>query len=152
MRFLTPSGLLRNVCFIWFAFSSERKVSTWLCPSGIPEGPQGVECLLGDRVGFPGGSDGKESACNAGDRCLIPGPGEFHGQRSLAGYSPWGYRVGHNWVTVTHSRSRSLKKSWIHPLSINFLGGWGKNEVLLPSTVVFYELHWLICYYGQPRL
>ena len=23
-------------------------------------------------------------------------PGEFHGQRSLAGYSPWGYRVGHN--------------------------------------------------------
>ena len=44
-------------------------------------------------------SDGKESACNA-----IPGlgrspwvgsppvflPGEFHGQRSLVGYSPWG--------------------------------------------------------------
>ena len=23
--------------------------------------------------GFPGGSDGKESACNAGDLCLIPG-------------------------------------------------------------------------------
>ena len=22
-------------------------------------------------------------------------PGEFHGQRSLAGYSPWGRRVGH---------------------------------------------------------
>ena len=47
----------------------------------------------------------KESACNAGDRVWIPGsgrlpgeeygyplqlflPGEFHGQRSLAGYSP----------------------------------------------------------------
>ena len=30
--------------------------------------------------GFPGGSDGKESACNAGDLCSIPGlhrsPGE----------------------------------------------------------------------------
>ena len=26
-------------------------------------------------------------------------PGEFHGQRSLAGYSPWGRRVGHNWAT-----------------------------------------------------
>ena len=26
-------------------------------------------------------------------------PGEFHGQRSLAGYSPWGCRVEHNWVT-----------------------------------------------------
>ena len=23
-------------------------------------------------------------------------PGEFHGQRSLAGYSPWGRRVGHD--------------------------------------------------------
>ena len=26
-------------------------------------------------VGFPGGSDGKESACRAGDSCLIPGSG-----------------------------------------------------------------------------
>ena len=57
--------------------------------------------------GFPGSSDSKESACNAGDLGLIPRvgkipwrrerlptpvfwPGEFHGQRSLVGYSPWG--------------------------------------------------------------
>ena len=26
-------------------------------------------------------------------------PGESHGQRSLAGYRPWGHRVRHNWVT-----------------------------------------------------
>ena len=57
-------------------------------------------------LGFPGESDGKESACNAGDFGSIPElgrsleegngylptpvllPGEF--QRSLAGYSPWG--------------------------------------------------------------
>ena len=60
--------------------------------------------------GFPGGSGSKESARNAGDPCLIPWvgkipwrrewqpspvflPGEFHGQRSLAGYSPWGCKV-----------------------------------------------------------
>ena len=34
-------------------------------------------------LGFPGGSDGKESACNAGDPGLIPGlrrsPGEGNG-------------------------------------------------------------------------
>ena len=53
-------------------------------------------------LGFPGGSDGKESACNAGDLGLNPGlgrspwrrewpptpvflPGDSHGQRSLAG-------------------------------------------------------------------
>ena len=26
-------------------------------------------------------------------------PGESHGQRSLAGYCPWGHRVGHGWLT-----------------------------------------------------
>ena len=35
------------------------------------------------RLGFPGGSDGKESACNAGNLGLIPGsersPGGGHG-------------------------------------------------------------------------
>ena len=55
---------------------------------------------------FPGGSDGKESACNAGYLGSIPGlgisPGGGHDnphhlenlqrQRSLAGYSPWGYK------------------------------------------------------------
>ena len=58
-------------------------------------------------MGFPGDSDGKESTCNAGDPGLIPGLGrvpgdgngyplqysclrEFHGQRSLVAYSPWG--------------------------------------------------------------
>ena len=28
-------------------------------------------------------------------------PGKCHGQRSLAGYSPWGRRVGHDWGTHT---------------------------------------------------
>ena len=58
---------------------------------------------------FPGGSVGKESAC----KCRRPGsdswvgkiswrgkwqptpaflPGESHGQRSLAGYSPWSHK------------------------------------------------------------
>ena len=35
------------------------------------------------KLGFPGGSDGKESTCNAGDLGLIPGlwrcPGRWHG-------------------------------------------------------------------------
>ena len=59
--------------------------------------------------GFSSGSDGKESASNAGDLGLIPGlgrspgegngnptpvflPGESHGQRSLAGYNPRGHK------------------------------------------------------------
>ena len=63
-------------------------------------------------MGFPGGTVGKESSCQC-RRCQRPGfdpwvrmmpwrrkwqptpvflPGESHGQRSLAGYSPWGPR------------------------------------------------------------
>ena len=62
---------------------------------------------LGLFLGFHDGSDGKESACSAGDLGLIPGsgrspggrerqltpvflPGEFHGQRSMVGYRPRG--------------------------------------------------------------
>ena len=68
------------------------------------------------RKGFPCGSAGKESACNAGDLDLIPGlerssgegerlptpifwPGEFHGL-----YSPW----GHKELDMTEQLSLSL--------------------------------------------
>ena len=58
-------------------------------------------------MGFSGGLDGKESACNTGDLASIPGSGrssgegngyplqyfgESHGQRNLAGYSPWDHK------------------------------------------------------------
>ena len=60
-------------------------------------------------VGFPAGSHGKESACNAENLGLIPGLGRSpqggcgnllqysclenpYWQRSLAGYSPWGHK------------------------------------------------------------
>ena len=59
--------------------------------------------------GFPGGSDGEESACNVGDLGSIPElerspggghnyplqyscPENPHGQRSLVGYSLWGHK------------------------------------------------------------
>ena len=58
-------------------------------------------------LGFPGGSEVKSSTCNAGDLSSIPGkipwrrkwqptpvllPGESHGWRSLASYSPRGHK------------------------------------------------------------
>ena len=51
-------------------------------------------------------------------------PGEFHGQRSLASYSPWGLRVGHDWVTNTISK---LKKN----ISVNLQ--WEVNK---PAVIV----------------
>ena len=38
--------------------------------------------LPGGIVGFPGGSEGKASACNAGDPGLIPGSGRSAGEGS----------------------------------------------------------------------
>ena len=67
--------------------------------------------------GFPSGSDGKDSVPSVGDLGSIPGsgrspgegklelctpaflPGKAHGQRSLAGYSPWGRRVKNDYHT-----------------------------------------------------
>ena len=69
-------------------------------------------------MGFPGGSVGKESTCNAGDAgdrfspwvgkipwrtawlptpVFLPGQRQGHGQRRLVGYSPQGHSVWHDW-------------------------------------------------------
>ena len=42
---------------------------------------------------------GWEDALEEGKAVFLSG--EFHGQRSLAGYSPWGCRVRHDWVINT---------------------------------------------------
>ena len=48
---------------------------------------------LYDHVGFPGGSDGKESACDVGDVGSIPGlgrsPGGGHGRLQSMGSQSW---------------------------------------------------------------
>ena len=81
-------------------------------------------------MGFPSGSDGKESVCNAEDPGLIPGsgrspgegngnilvflPGKFYGPRSLAGYGPWGTKESDLTEWHTHQRTSILpaNKSW----------------------------------------
>ena len=68
---------------------------------------------------LPGGSDSKESACNAGDQGSIPTlgdpqrrkkepslvftPGESHVQRQLADYSPWGHKESDMTEKITHT-------------------------------------------------
>ena len=65
--------------------------------------------------GFPGGSDGKEWACNAGDPGLIPGPGRSPGEgngnswtEDPGGYSPWGRKESDMTELLTFSCSLSL--------------------------------------------
>ena len=85
----------------------------------------GPGCLLqyafvSNKSGFPGGSDGKESTCNAGDQSLIPGlgrspgrawlhtsvflPGESHEPWNLVGYSPWGHKESDMTELLTHTQ------------------------------------------------
>ena len=65
-------------------------------------------------MGFPGGSGGEELACNEGDlgwkdpleesmathSSCLENP---HGQRSLAGYSPWGHKESDTTEQLTHA-------------------------------------------------
>ena len=70
-------------------------------------------CSCNPLKDFPGGSVVKYLPANIGDIGSIPGlgrspeggkwqppivflPGEFHGQKSLADYSPWGRKVRRN--------------------------------------------------------
>ena len=86
--------------------SAQCYVPAWM--GGGFAGEDGYIYMYG--WGFPGGSDGKESACNVGDLGLIPGSGKSpggghvnplqysclenpHRQRSLVGYrGPWGHK------------------------------------------------------------
>ena len=85
-------------------------------------------------MGFPSGSVGKESAYNAGDLDSVPGLGRFpgggqgnslyysclenpQGQKSLAGYSPWGRKEKDTTEQLSlHACMHSLaawKDSWV---------------------------------------
>ena len=85
--------------------------------------PKVKKKLFKESLGFPGGSDGKESACNVGDLGSLPGLGRSHGgghdkppqypclenphgQRSLAGYGPWGHKE------LDMTEQLSLHTSW----------------------------------------
>ena len=76
------------------------------------------------RAAFLGGSDSKESTCNAGDLDSIPGlggipwrkaqqptlvlfPGESHGPRSLGGYSPGSHKELDMTEATKHSTAHS---------------------------------------------
>ena len=65
-------------------------------------------------MGFPGGSDGKESACNAGDPSLIPGLGRSLGEGNG---NPFQYACLENsmdrgaWQVTVHGISKS--QSWL---------------------------------------
>ena len=96
-------------------------------------------CILG----FSHGSDSKESTCKAGNLAWVGKipwrrawqltpvflSREFHGQRSLVGYSPWGHRVRQDWATNTFT----LKNTGVGCLSL--LQGIFSTQGLKPGLL-----------------
>ena len=96
--------ILKTPCS-WRGGAGTRSSNTIL--PGILEGRDFLSLGFRGKDWTHGGSAGKESACNIREPGSIPGlgrsprrrdglpspvfwPGEFHRQRSLVGYSPWG--------------------------------------------------------------
>ena len=90
-----------------------------------------IQCTQTNKyLGFPGGASGKEPTCQC-RRCKRHGfdpwvekipwrkkwqltlvflPGESHGQRSLVGYSPWGYK---ELDTTEATRHACISQTWL---------------------------------------
>ena len=62
--------------------------------------------------GFPGGSYGKESACNAGDSDSVPGPGRSPGEGI-------GYPLQYSWASLVAHMVKNLpamQETWVGSL------------------------------------
>ena len=100
---------------MWDSTFTTRK-SWW----HIPHQQRGsIFMIIINNEGCPGGSDGKESACNAGDLSSVPGLGRSSGEgngnplqysclENSTDRGAWPatvngvQRVGHDWATNTH--------------------------------------------------
>ena len=67
-------------------------------------------------LGFPGGSDGKKSACNAGDLVLIPGwrrsPGEGNGNLLQYPFLESSMERGAWWATIHRVAKSQIQLSY----------------------------------------
>jgi len=90
--------------FLWRAF-----LSGYLC--GFPQSRNGhfvtrLPCDHAKNIyGSPGGSDGKESACNAGDSGLISGSGRSAGEGI-------GYPLQYSWASLVAQLVKNPPAMW----------------------------------------
>ena len=84
-------------------------------------------------------------------------PGESHGQRNLGAYSPWGWRVRHNWATkqstiiniysekamAAHSSTLAWKIPWAEePDRLQSMGSLRVGHDWVTSLSLFTFMHW----------
>ena len=112
---------------------------------------------------FPDSSEGKESACSAGDLGLIPGdpwrrerqptpvflPGKSHGWWSLAGYSPWGRK---SWTQLSDSTATTYNSNFMLFTSEHVDLYSLKVKVKLLSRVQLFATPWTVAYQAPPSM
>ena len=122
-------------------------------------------------LGFPGGSNGKESALNVWDPGSIPGSGRSVGEGygNLIQYSclkfplteePGGLqsmesqRIGHNWATNIHKRLKRESIHWIllnpcryYSVFRNFLLSTLHSRIKCSWVSECYLISWFFCVY-----
>ena len=98
------------------------------------------------RQGFPGGSVSKEHTYNTGAQVWSLLPGEFHGQRRLAGYSPW----DHKELDMTEWLTLSLEnEETVTPLSNDSHASTGQLLSLYTIAYPLSKFITFIFFYGN---
>ena len=131
-------------CLTWYSSFACRSVLILICSYIV--GNKNISRTLASLRGFPGGTTGKESACQcrrhkictfdpwvgkiSWGRKWQPSPvffpGKFHGQRSLVDYNPWGCKESDRTERIhTHTHMTSpvlcLQPSKIHLRKTTYL-------------------------------
>ena len=83
-------------------------------------------------MGSPGGSDGKESACNAGDPGWIPGLGRSTGEGI-------GYPLQYSWVSLVAQLLRNLPA-----MGVTWVKYLGSNQSIVKEISPEYSLEELM--------
>ena len=99
------------------------------------QGPHFELMMLSNKCIFPGGSDGKEYACNARDPSLIPGSGRFPGEGI-------GYPLQYSWdslVTQMVKNLPAMQETWVRPLGQEVLLEEGMASL---SSILAWRIPW----------
>ena len=85
-------------------------------------------------------------------------PGKSHGQRSPAGYSPWGRRVRHDWAHIMLMTERGIPSFFIS--SVNFcqelywkqsIFGSQEAQTIKLAWISLYHLYIILCIYMRRK-
>ena len=88
-------------------------------------------------MNFPGGSDGKESVCNAGDLGSIPGSGRSPGEGI-------GYTLQCSWASIVTQLVKNppaIQETWVQSLGWEDSLGKGKAA---HSSILAWKVPWTV--------